>query len=76
MKKLSIVDIAVLLASAVMIIVALAFLLHLKSNKLYLTKYVSPETGVCYYITDNAIIPLFNTDGTLYTEKGGQANVK
>ncbi|MBQ0112687.1 MAG: hypothetical protein KBT03_06125 [Bacteroidales bacterium] len=69
MKKLSIIDIATLIASAVIIIIALAFLLHLKSNKLYLTKYVSPETGVVYYITDNAIIPLFNADGTLYTEE-------
>ena len=28
------------------------------------------ETGVCYYITDYAIEPLYNADGTLYTLGG------
>lgn len=70
-KKISVIDIAVLIASAVIIIIALVFLWHIKSNKLYLTKYISPETGVCYYITDNAIIPLYNADGTLHVEKFG-----
>ena len=28
------------------------------------------ETGVCYYVTEDYITPLYNADGTLYTLGG------
>lgn len=75
-KRISFIDVAVIIASAVIIVIALVFLLKINDNKLYLTKYVS-ETGVCYYITDSGIVPLYNPDGSLHietisTNKGGK----
>lgn len=67
-EKITIIDIALLLASAIVITTALVFLYFYINQKVYLTKYISPDTGVGYYITDSGIIPIYNPDGSLYYE--------
>jgi len=38
------------------------------NHQVYVQKWTSPETGVCYYITETSIVEMHNTDGSLYSE--------
>lgn len=37
-------------------------------DKMYVYKYIAPENHTCYLITADGICPIYNPDGSIYTE--------
>lgn len=75
MKEL-IIDIAVLIIALMIVLVSYGIVkknaqeeVQNRIEQVYIQKWVSPETHVCYYVTEYAICPIYNADGTFYEEK-------
>lgn len=69
--KSKLMDIICVIGFIVMIVMCgiLVATLVKPDGRMYVFKYIAPETHTCYLITNNGICPIYNADGSLYVEE-------